>query len=155
MKRTPLQRKPKPIKRERKPSPRVLPATLPSNVRPYVASQAAPVASAPKRAVVASTKLRASARGELCCVRLPGVCDGGGETTVLAHLPMPGLPSGSKVSDVVATFACAGCHREIDTGARADWPDREHDLRRAQSLTLTRWIELGLVRVADYDGEAA
>ena len=37
-----------------------------------------------------SKALRASARGEACTVRLSGVCNGGGETTVLAHLRMLG-----------------------------------------------------------------
>ncbi len=31
------------------------------------------------------SKIRRAARGRQCTVRLAGVCDGGGETTVLAH----------------------------------------------------------------------
>ena len=35
--------------------------------------------------------LRKLARGRPCQVRIPGVCDGGGETTVLAHYRLAGV----------------------------------------------------------------
>lgn len=36
---------------------------------------------------IRSKALRNSARGQLCKLQLLGVCQGGTETTVLAHLP--------------------------------------------------------------------
>ena len=37
------------------------------------------------------SKLRKSAKGQLCLVRLPGVCNHNAETTVLAHLGGAGM----------------------------------------------------------------
>lgn len=100
-----------------------------------------------KPLVVVSDKIRESAKGERCTVRLPWCCDGGGETTVYAHLPMPGLPAGYKVTDIAGCFSCRACHAAIDAPGMTRWPDRERDLRRAQTLTLTRLIELGIVEI--------
>ena len=47
-------------------------------------------------------------------VRLPG-CDGGGETTVLAHYRLAGLCGiGQKSPDAIAAHACYSCHQKID-----------------------------------------
>jgi hypothetical protein len=54
-------------------------------------------------------------------VRLPG-CDGGGETTVLAHVRIIGVSGmGLKSEDLLGAWACAPCHRLVDT-------DRRHQL---------------------------
>ena len=111
---------------------------------------AAPTGPLERRPVVVSGALRASARGERCTVRIPGICDGGGETTVLAHLPAPGLPAARKVTDISACFACAACHDVIDRRMRCDWPSRDADLRRATVETQTRWIAKGLMTVAGW-----
>lgn len=51
-------------------------------------------------------------------VRAPG-CDGGGETTVLAHIRRAGLGGmGMKVPDLCGCWACHPCHDYID-GRRA------------------------------------
>jgi len=58
--------------------------------------------------------LRKQARGQPCQVRLPG-CDGGGETTSLAHYRMaPYAGMGIKPPDVMAAWCCAPCHRKVD-----------------------------------------
>ena len=58
--------------------------------------------------------LRKRARGQPCTVRLPG-CDGGGETTVLAHIRYAGTGGmGMKPLDIQAVCACASCHDAID-----------------------------------------
>lgn len=61
------------------------------------------------------TDLRKLARGKPCMVRLPG-CDGGGETTVLAHLRMSGYCGTSMKPDDLAfgAWCCARCHDAID-----------------------------------------
>lgn len=59
--------------------------------------------------------LREAARGKPCFVRLPGVCNGKPETTVLAHLPIAGTSGmGLKAVDLCATWACSSCHDVID-----------------------------------------
>lgn len=59
--------------------------------------------------------LRDFARDKPCQVRLPG-CDGGGETTVLAHYRLSGVSGiGYKPPDTIGAWACASCHREVDT----------------------------------------
>ena len=59
--------------------------------------------------------LRKEARGRPCMVRLPG-CDGGGETTVLAHYRLAGYcGTGIKPDDLAfGAWACASCHDFVD-----------------------------------------
>ena len=60
------------------------------------------------------TNLRKQACGKPCTVRLPG-CDGGGETTVLAHYRMlPYSGAGMKPPDELGAWACGHCHAVID-----------------------------------------
>lgn len=58
--------------------------------------------------------LRKAARGKPCMVRLPG-CDGGGETTVLAHYRLlPYCGTGIKPPDELGAWCCVRCHDVID-----------------------------------------
>ena len=58
--------------------------------------------------------LRKAARGRECQVRIPGVCNGNPETSVLAHIRLTGLcGTGTKPPDLIATIACSACHDEI------------------------------------------
>ena len=66
----------------------------------------------PKQKRHQSKKLRDSARGQDCQVRLP-ICNHNPETTVLAHLNGGGM--GTKHSDLMAAFACSKCHEILDT----------------------------------------
>lgn len=64
--------------------------------------------------------LRKAARGRPCMVRLPG-CDGGGETTVLAHYRMSGYAGmGLKPDDALGAWCCASCHDLADGRKRAE-----------------------------------
>ena len=59
--------------------------------------------------------LRKAARGRECQVRIPGICNGNPETSVLAHIRLAGLcGTGTKPPDLIATIACSACHDEID-----------------------------------------
>ena len=69
-----------------------------------------------KHVTIESKKLRDSARGQQCTIRLPGVCNSNQETTVLCHLPGAGM--GMKSSDVHAAFGCSACHDEVDRRTR-------------------------------------
>lgn len=58
--------------------------------------------------------LRKAARGQPCMVRLPG-CDGGGETTVLAHYRLAGTCGvGIKPPDELGANCCGPCHALVD-----------------------------------------
>ncbi|MDE2472474.1 MAG: DUF1364 domain-containing protein, partial [Bradyrhizobium sp.] len=64
--------------------------------------------------------LRELARGQLCMVRLPGVCNGNPETTVLAHYRLADTcGAGMKPNDLQAAWACSACHDECDRRTRA------------------------------------
>lgn len=58
---------------------------------------------------------RKEAAGRECMIRLDG-CDGGGETTVLAHYRLlPYCGTGYKPDDVAfGAWACARCHDRVD-----------------------------------------
>ena len=72
-----------------------------------------------KRAGHAKTYLEAC-RGELCFIRIPGVCIGGVDTTVPAHSnqQIHGKGMGLKAHDRFTVPACHACHAEIDQGSR-------------------------------------
>ena len=61
-----------------------------------------------------SKKIRNSARGEDCTLRIPGVCNGNPETTVWAHLPHWSKGMGKKAVDISGCYACSSCHDFID-----------------------------------------
>lgn len=99
------------------------------------------------------TKLRKAARGEVCTVRLPGVCNWNPETTVLAHIRRNwNAGAGKKAPDHHAVFACSDCHDVID-GRRGCYINRgpagfmEDFIVDAIFRTLDRQIELGNIEV--------
>jgi hypothetical protein len=64
---------------------------------------------------MATRDLRKLARSKPCMVRISGVCDGGGLTTVLAHYRLAGVSGmGFKSPDVCGAWACAPCHAYVD-----------------------------------------
>jgi hypothetical protein len=81
------------------------------------------------------SKITESARGENCTVRLPNVCNGNPETTVLAHINGVrfGHGVGRKVSDILAAYCCSSCHDVIDGRVKTD-------------------LERDFVRLAFYEG---
>ena len=97
---------------------------------------------------VRSKKLRESARGKDCALRLPGHCNGDPATTVLCHLPHGGRGVATKASDDHAVFACAGCHDALDRRAlpRVSQAELYECMVRALAETHAIWREEGLVR---------
>lgn len=66
------------------------------------------------------SKLTKAARGRECQVRIPGVCNGNPETTVLAHYRMSGTCGvGMKPSDLQGAWACSACHDACDGRSNA------------------------------------
>ena len=63
--------------------------------------------------MIRSQKLRRHAQGKPCTLRFD-CCDGGGETTVLAHLRDGNKGMGQKASDLSACYACGPCHDWLD-----------------------------------------
>jgi len=62
------------------------------------------------------SKITASAAGQECQVRIPGVCNGDSSTVVWAHAI--GLSSGKgigmKSPDIMGAYACQKCHDAYD-----------------------------------------
>jgi hypothetical protein len=100
----------------------------------------------PKPRTLVSPMLRQSARGRACTVRWSVACDGGGETTVLAHIRRgSGAGVAQKPDDTFAVFACHACHDALDGRRGAEVP--EADLLRALRETQAVWIAEGLITV--------
>lgn len=60
--------------------------------------------------------LRLEARDRDCQVRIPHVCCGDRETTVLAHLRLQGISGmGMKAPDLLGAHCCATCHAYVDS----------------------------------------
>jgi hypothetical protein len=94
------------------------------------------------------SKLRKSAQGQECQIRIPGVCNGNPETTVLAHLNGGGM--GAKRSDIHAAYACSDCHDFVD--GRSGHDNREQSNRviyHLQGVIRTQEIMLkeGLIKI--------
>lgn len=86
------------------------------------------------------TDLRKLARGQPCLVRLPG-CDGGGETTVLAHYRLAGTCGiGMKPAHWQAAWACCHCHSIIDGRERPPPGYTKNDVRLAHAEGLIRTL---------------
>ncbi len=58
------------------------------------------------------SKLRKSARGQSCLIRIPGVCNWNPETTCLCHYNGGGM--GMKMDDMEGAFGCSDCHAAVD-----------------------------------------
>ncbi len=92
-----------------------------------------------------STKLRKSAKGEACTLRIPGVCNGNPETTVLCHISIPGMSGmAMKPIDMHGLYGCSECHRHLDD--RSSWNRIElswFHVLRALFETQLRMVEKG------------
>lgn len=71
-------------------------------------------------------KLREEARGRECLVRIPQVCNGNPETTILAHLNnkrLFGVGTGQKAPDIFGAHCCSSCHDVVDGRVKTLWED--------------------------------
>lgn len=91
------------------------------------------------------TDLRKFARDQPCRVRLPGICNGNPETTVLAHIKH-GWYGSLKPPDILGVHACSSCHDAIDR-RRRDISVEEVDLAVLRGLceTLHYYVKRGIV----------
>ncbi len=58
-------------------------------------------------------KIRQSAKGQECQVRLNDICNFNSETVVFAHIGK-GSGMGQKCDDIHGAYACSKCHDELD-----------------------------------------
>lgn len=91
-----------------------------------------------------SNKIRKSAKGRDCQVRLDFICNFDPATTVLAHVGKGG-GMGAKALDIHATFACSACHDEMDGRTRT--MDRTlvelyswHGVQRTQTILVNEGL---------------
>ena len=74
-------------------------------------------------------------------VRLQGICNHNPETTVLAHIRMPGISGmGMKADDLLGAWACSSCHDAIDRRSHTDL-DRDY-VRLAHLEGMARTITI-------------
>lgn len=90
---------------------------------------------------MSTDKYTASARGQPCQVRVPGICRPAPEnnTTVFAHLN--GFRQGHKALNIHGSYACAECHAWLDHGwTRSDATKQLRDLYHFEGMARTQII---------------
>jgi len=98
-----------------------------------------------------NSKIRKSARGQDCQVRIPHVCNFNPETTVLAHLNGGGM--GMKNPDYQGAYCCSDCHDAIDFRRNLikefGWMESDIKLMHFEGVMRTQklLIEQGLIVV--------
>lgn len=94
-----------------------------------------------------SKKLRDSARGKECQIRIPGICNYNNETVVLCHINGGG--AGTKHSDLFGAYGCDLCHSAVDGRIRTQYNKDEIDLMLLQGMARTQQIMLdeGLIKI--------
>lgn len=65
------------------------------------------------------SKIRKSARNEVCQIRIPYACNHSPDTVVLCHLGGAGM--GMKANDAHGAYGCSGCHDAIDHRVKTDF----------------------------------
>ena len=90
------------------------------------------------------TKIRKSARGEDCALRL-GNCSSP-ETVVLAHIGR-NRGMGIKCADYMGVYACSNCHDIIDGRVKSEFTRQELDSEKLRALeeTLGKLVDKGLI----------
>lgn len=99
--------------------------------------------------MIRSKKIRDSARVAECCLRLPGICQGGTETTVWAHLNggAYGKGMGVKAHDIFGFPACFSCHLAYDQNTHGLGDEIYRHLLEAVCAGYLRLVERGTIIV--------
>lgn len=98
------------------------------------------------------SKIRQSAKGQDCQVRIIGVCNFNPETTILAHpnAYAAGKGAGMKALDGLGAYCCSSCHDVIDGRAPRPTGMRKSDVDLAfhegHQRTFVILAEKGLVK---------
>jgi len=93
-----------------------------------------------------SKKWRDAAKGQPCTMQLEGVCNGGYETTVLAHNNGAGM--GIKSDDFDAADMCSACHDVFDGRRKSTHtrPDMAERFQFARYQTTANRLRRGVVK---------
>lgn len=96
-----------------------------------------------------SKNLRDSANGQDCTLNIAGVCNYDSSTVVLCHFPDESKGIGKKSDDISSGFGCSCCHDVVDGRRKSvEWDSAKNwYMRRAQTRTLRKWIEMGIVEI--------
>ena len=89
---------------------------------------------------MAMSRLRTSAQGKLCTLKIYRYCNSNPEKTVLCHLNSNSKGMGLKSHDYFAVYGCSECHDIIDGRKKTDLPREE--ILRCQLRALERTWEL-------------
>lgn len=81
-------------------------------------------------------------------IRIPGICNGNPETTVLCHVRMAGITGTStKAPDEIGAWGCSSCHDEVDRRSqKISFSEAFHYLLEGVIRTLDVLIRRGIVR---------
>lgn len=92
------------------------------------------------------SKLRKSAQGQACQIRIPGECRCDEESTVLCH--MGGAGMGLKAHDMFGAFGCDACHMIVDGHVPTKWSKTQLRLWHLEGVIRTQkiWLDMGLIK---------
>ena len=98
------------------------------------------------------SKIRKSAKGKECQVRIIGVCNGNPETVVWAHANgfVSGKGIGMKSNDLLGSYACQSCHDYYDrriSGSHVDYDKIKLDFYEGHLRSLQILIDEGIVKL--------
>lgn len=99
------------------------------------------------------SKITESARGEMCQIRIVGVCNHNPETTVWCHASgsASGKGIGMKSPDILGAYGCFNCHAVVDRQAQRPANLTQADVRLAfwegHARSVCLLIEKGLLVV--------
>lgn len=96
----------------------------------------------PKSKKIKSKKIRDSAKGESCTMRLVGICDKDPAKVSLCHVNSFRKGVANKSHDIHAYYGCNSCHRQ-ETANKVD----ASDILRAMIETQDRLVQKGLISV--------
>lgn len=84
------------------------------------------------------SKLRDLARGQLCQIRIPGLCSHNPEETVLCHFRMAGIcGTGMKPIDLIGAWGCHSCHAAVDGRTNTAFTHEQLRLMHLEGLVRT------------------
>ena len=80
------------------------------------------------------SKIRKSAAGKECQVRIEGICNEDPATTILAHINGGGI--GKKKDDIFGAYCCSSCHAVVDS-----LPNINHVVHFVDSVNIIKFYE--------------
>lgn len=97
------------------------------------------------------SKIRDSANGMPCQIRIPGVCNHDPRTTVWCHAngSAAGKGIGMKSHDLLGAYGCSNCHDVVDRRKPCELPRAEIELafHEGHQRSLVLLIERGIIVV--------